>query len=198
MRNIFILTALVFLGVVFYQTQATSSLPQIVYQLPQPKLWQRDLEIAEEIEWVGPEHFYFAGTDNIDLNVMPIDDDLYKSFLERGEKQFIKDTMRGKNLIDGMFGVEPAQLVKHTSQKLNDAIILEINTTQRLPDGQYEILEKYFIYPGQAINFQLRWPQTADGKKVLEAQNAFAQLAPKSRSSRSVKNNEIKQNQKSK
>lgn len=172
-----VLTAgLIFL---FYQNQAVSSLPQVVLQLPEPALWQRDLSVGTDI--VGPEHYYFNGTTDIDLNYVPIEDDLSVSLKERGEAQFVKDTMRGKNLINSMFGADSTRLLSHTLKTLPGGQLLEINTAQKIDGEEFLILERYFIFPNEAVHLELRWAKSASAEKVLLAQKAFSRVTPQFR-----------------
>lgn len=184
MRKKLILAILtVFSSILFFQNRANSDLPVISYQLPEPALWKRDEEIGTEI--IGPEHYYFEQTEDIDLNIVPIDDDLAESLKTRGQEQFIKDIMNGKNAINGMFGIEPVQLVSSELKTENGAQVLYLNTTQRIENDQFEILEKYFIYKGQAVNFQLRWPQTANAEQIKKAQKIFGQISLQARNTAS-------------
>lgn len=179
-KYLYALLTIVF-SFLFYQNKASSSLPQIVYQLPEPTLWGRDLEAGAEI--VGPEHYYFAGTTNIDLNIVPIEDDLLNSLKTRGEKQIVLDMMHGKNTINAMFAAEDSILISHNSKPIADGQLLELATTQKIGTEQFRILEKYFIFNNESVHLELRWPASADPEKVKLAQKNFASITPQSRGS---------------
>jgi hypothetical protein len=174
---------ILFVGVLFYQNNADSTLPQIVYQLPEPSLWKRDTAIGTEL--AGPEHYYFNQTDNIDLNIVPIEDDLLDSLKTRGAQQFTQDIMSGKNHINTMFGAEDTKLISSELKSFNGAYILELRTEQKIEKLTLSVLEKYFIYKGQAVNFQLRWQNDSDVQNVKKAQLVFNKMTVQARSAAS-------------
>jgi hypothetical protein len=163
----------------FWQNRAVSSLPQVVLKFPEPALWSRDTEVGTEI--VGPEHYYFTGTTDIDLNLVPIEDDLSASLKERGEAQFVKDTMRGKNTVNTMFGADESKLLSHSLKPAAGGQVLEINTSQKIDGVEFLILEKYFVYPKEAVHLALRWPKYFDAQKVTAAKAAFSRVTPQFR-----------------
>lgn len=171
----------VFGGVLLFQNRAQSTLPALSYQLPSPASWQRDLDV--EVDMIGPEHYYFEKNEDIDLNIVPIEDDLAESLRTRGLEQFLQDILLGKNMINRIFDVDDVVLLSHELTQQNGAQVLRIRTTQRVEEEQLQIEEKYFIYPGQAVNFQLRWSQNANADQLRRAQQAFEQISMQSRSS---------------
>lgn len=179
-------------SVFVFSDTAQSVLPQLSYKIPEPKLWLKHND--PEISLVGPAHYYFNQTEDIDLNIVPIDDDLLTSLNERGEKNFIDDIMRGKNQINQMFAAQPSKLVSYkvtnisasdratasevVQQAGGEGKLLELRLTQVLGDEEHNILERFFIYPKQAINFQLRSKKSSDPNKVKQAEKLFVQIQP--------------------
>ena len=115
------------------------------------------------------------------MNYLPIEDDLSASLKERGEAQFVKDAMRGKNLINTMFGAAETRLLNHKLKTVPNGQLLEINTTQKIDGEEFLILERYFIYPKEAVHLELRWAKSASAEKVLQAQKAFSRVMPQFR-----------------
>lgn len=168
---IFIATALI-----LQNQTAESSLPHLTYQLPQAQKWKRFKDF--DLDLAGPKQYYFSETDNIDLNVVPIDDDLLTSLNERGDQQFVKDIMRGKNAINQMFGVGDTVLISYQVVSSADKKVLSLKTQQKIENESFYIIEKYFIYPKQAVNFQLRYKQSSDQNLVKQAAALFEQINP--------------------
>lgn len=157
--------------------KAESSLPHLTYQLPQAQKWKRFKDF--DLDLAGPKQYYFSDTDNIDLNVVPIDDDLLTSLTERGEKQFVQDIMKGKNAINQMFAVGESKLIEYKiSNGKSGEKILSLRTEQQIVNENFYVIEKYFIYPKQAVNFQLRFKQSSDQVLVKQAAALFEQINP--------------------
>ncbi|MGZ3725163.1 MAG: hypothetical protein ACXWQQ_05155 [Pseudobdellovibrio sp.] len=169
-KIISIVTLLIFMAS-FIEARSTSK-AQIQYFLPDAKKWSRDTDVVADIS--GPKHFYFLDTENIDLNVVPIDDDLASSIRSRGVDQFVKDILTGKNYIDAVFGVNKTEILSYNLVKEKGRQILEINSRQLLSEGMVESTEKYYIYPGRTIQTQLNWKKAADPAQVKEARKLFA------------------------
>lgn len=164
-------------GLLLQNHSAESSLPHLTYQLPQAQKWKRFKDF--DLDLAGPKQYYFSETDNIDLNVVPIDDDLLTSLNERGEKTFVEDIMRGKNAINQMFAVGDTKLIEYklTAGQSGEKV-LSLKTEQKIENETFYITEKYFIYPKQAVNFQLRFSQSSDQKLVKQASDLFEQINP--------------------
>lgn len=180
MRKVFIFTLVAFFGAAFlFQNRAQSTLPLLSYQLASAASWQRDLDV--EIDMEGAEHYYFEKNEDIDLNIMPVDGDLAESLRTRGLDQFLQDVMLGKNMINRIFDIDDVILVSHSLTNENGAQILRLRTAQQIVNERFEIEEKYIIYSGQAVNFQLRWAQVANQDQLIRAKQAFEQIAIQSR-----------------
>lgn len=176
MRKVFFISGFfIFCGVLFFQNRASSSIPALRYQVPEAAQWSRDKDLQTEL--IGPEHYYFGKTENIDLNIIPIEDDLLSSLNTRGAEQFVSDIMHGKNSINTMFGADESKLVSKNLSMVGEARVLEIKTTQAIETKNFTILEKYYIYQNQAVNFQLRWSEDADPKELKTAQALFAKIS---------------------
>jgi hypothetical protein len=176
-KKLFLANAIFIATALILQNQtAESSLPHLTYQLPQAQKWKRFKDF--DLDLAGPKQYYFSETDNIDLNVVPIDDDLLTSLTERGEKQFIEDIMRGKNAINQMFGVGETLLISYQVVGAPDKKVLSLKTQQKIENEIFYITEKYFIYPKQAVNFQLRYKQSSDQNLVKQAALLFEQITP--------------------
>lgn len=177
-KKLFLAAAVFVAFALLLQNQnAESSLPHLTYQLPQAQKWKRFKDF--DLDLAGPKQYYFSETDNIDLNVVPIDDDLLTSLTQRGEKQFVQDIMRGKNAINQMFAVGDSKLIEYklSTGKAGEKI-LTLRTEQQIVNETFYVTEKYFIYPKQAVNFQLRFKQSSDQALVKQAAVLFEQINP--------------------
>lgn len=180
MRKMFIFTGMAFLCVaVLFQNIAQSTLPLISYQLANPTLWHRDLTVDVDME--GAENYDFEKSEEIDLNILPVDADLAESLRTRGLDQFLEDVLLGKNMINRIFGIDDVILVSHSLTNENGAQILRLKTKQVIDLEQFLIDEKYIIYQGQALNLQLRWSETVNQDQLRRAQQSFEQIAILSR-----------------
>ncbi len=172
-KIISIITLIIFLAT-FIQANTNKNQSQIQYFLPEVKKWSRDLEVDADIS--GPKHFYFSETEDIDLNVVPVDDDIATSLNSRGADQFIEDILSGKNYVNDMLGAGKIEVLSYNLTKAKDHQILEINSRQLLSDGMTESVERFYIYPSRSIHTQLNWRKSSDPKKVKEAKSLFAQF----------------------
>jgi hypothetical protein len=177
-KKLFLASAVFLAFALILQNQnAESSLPHLTYQLPQAQKWKRFKDF--DLDLAGPKQYYFSDTDNIDLNVVPIDDDMLTSLTQRGEKQFVEDIMRGKNAINQMFAVGDSKLIDYKlSTGSAGQKILSLRTEQQIVNETFYVIEKYFIYPKQAVNFQLRFNQSSDQALVKQATALFEQINP--------------------
>ena len=177
-KKLFLASAIFLAFALLLQNQnAESSLPHLTYQLPQAQKWKRFKDF--DLDLAGPKQYYFSDTEDIDLNVVPIDDDLLTSLNERGEKQFVEDIMRGKNAINQMFAVGETKLIEYKiSNGASGQKILSLKTEQQIVNEYFYVIEKYFIYPKQAVNFQLRFSQNSDQALAKQAQTLFEQINP--------------------
>lgn len=153
----------------------------LFYKLANPKLWSLDLEIAAELEIDGPEHFQFSESEDIDLNFVPIDDDLLASFKERGEAQFVKDIMSGKNRINAMFAVADSFLVSKEISDLDGGGKLLTLRLRQVIDDEFFTVEKWFIYPKTALQVSFRHSVKADRELVTKAEAEFNKIQVRQR-----------------
>lgn len=180
-KIISILSVLIFV-ISFVEVNAgVNKKAKIQYFLPEPQKWSRDYDVQADIS--GPKHFYFKDSENIDLNVIPIDDDLSASLNTRGVDQFIQDVLEGKNLINDTFGVGRTEVLTYNLKKEKDHQILEISCQQMIEDEKVETLERYYIYPHYAVHAQLRWRNSAGADKIKEAKKLFANFKVENKAS---------------
>ena len=175
-KAILIILVVVVCGISYFapKADAESGAPVLVYRIPDISKWSRDHEMDTEI--VGPKHFYFSDTDNIDLNIVPIDDDLQKSLASRGTDVFVKEALGAKNMINRMFTVGESELVDFKLQSKAGIQELQMRCKQNIEGLQIQTLEKYFIVKGQALHAELRWQNNSDMEKVKQATKLFSEM----------------------
>jgi hypothetical protein len=125
---------------------------------------------------MGPEHYLFGGTPNIDLNIVPMDEDLLKQLSTRGASQFVADTLQGKNKINKMFGVGETKLVDYKLMAAKDLRILQIRSRQTIGIDKIQTVEKYYFYKNTTLHLELRWQDDSDQRKVKQALKEFSQM----------------------
>lgn len=143
----------------------------IKFEKPDSNLWK--IENDEDNKDLGPEHYTFKKNEKIELNIVPITDDLFSQIKSKGKKQFIKDTMEGKNLINNLFGVGKSKIISTKWIDSNDKEILELCVQQKIEKDTIESFEKYFIFPSKALHIEIRYSKDIDNKQIEEAKNSL-------------------------
>ena len=138
--------------------------------------WRADWE--NEFTLGGLEHFYFSKNEDIDLNILPIEDSLSDSLKKRGESLFFDDLIRGKSVANTLFGLEAPVVIEKSVENKASLQIVNLRSTYKVSDEQFESIERYFLSQGPAVHLELRWKVGTDAARVKEAERLFLAFAP--------------------
>lgn len=165
------------IGFVFLQLGAHGAVPapELVSSAGNSASWLRDVEVSPVS--TGAEHYTWKTDPSIDLNVMPVHDDLLASFKKSGVDEFVKDLLVGKNYANHLFGVGETELIQKSVQQSGGLEILTLQLRQKIADDQtIETKEKYFIAEGRAFQIGLRWEKGSDPKAKALADQDFENI----------------------
>ena len=151
--------------------------PSLTYEFKPTQKWSRDL-ITEQLS-KGDEHYVLSTDKSIDLLFTFTDEKVFSEFNKLGEKAFINQLMKGKNLIQNLVSKDAIQLISShvTEEKTFKVITLE--TAFLLNKEKYFTLEKYYIYPTSSLQAVLRWSFKSMSAELKSSKAEFSQFIVK-------------------
>lgn len=149
----------------------------LTYEFKPTQKWSRDL-ITDQLS-KGDEHYVLSSDKSIDILFTFTDEKVFSEFNKLGEKAFINQLMKGKNLIQNLVSNDAIRLISSnvTEEKIFKVITLE--TAFLLNKEKYFTLEKYYIYPTSSLQAVLRWSFKSMSAELKSSKAEFSQLIVK-------------------
>jgi Asp-tRNA(Asn)/Glu-tRNA(Gln) amidotransferase C subunit len=128
------------------------------------------IETGDELD---ADHYFFADNEDIDLSIVRTDLDMLETLNKSGKDEVIRQLQEGETIANTLFGVPDSKILESRLETRDDVQILKVHSTQELPSGVSEQLERYYIVEGQNLQVLLRWKPSADPKAVSLAKSDF-------------------------